>query len=174
MSWMFLPAYYTHSPVTGQRVAQYEPERPSYVVVDPTYQESGYRHEFYAVGNEVSNVVKTWGAGTAIRPYGEWEYPYRPGATPYWSWGNSLWAQPYGSWQSPYGFNGQQNFYSPGYGPWQPGYGYGGPINGGGWTPKTCPWPQPRSQPLPANCPSSMPGAVNVPPNGAAMHGQAL
>ena len=48
VSWIFRPGYYTHSPVTGQRVAQYEPERPSIVPTDPTYQESGYRHQLYS------------------------------------------------------------------------------------------------------------------------------
>ena len=62
VSWMFQPGYYTHSPVTGERVAQYEPERPSYVVFDPTYQESGYRHELVYAGNDILNVVQTWGA----------------------------------------------------------------------------------------------------------------
>ena len=109
VSWIFHPGYYTHSPVTGQRVAQYEPERPSIVPVDPTYQESGYRHQLVQVGTDWLNLVQTWGAGTAIRPYGEWEYPYRPGATPYGPWVNPQgpWTLPFDSWQNPYGMNRQ-------------------------------------------------------------------
>ena len=107
VSWIFRPGYYTHSPVTGQRVAQYEPEKLSIVPTDPTYQESGYRHQLVQVGTDWLNLVQTWGAGTAIRPYGEWEYPYRAGATPFGPWGNPQgpWTLPFDSWQNPYALN---------------------------------------------------------------------
>jgi len=146
-SWMFRPGYYTHSAETGQRVAQYEPERPSYVSVDPTYQESGYRHELIQAGNDWLNIVQTWGQGTAIRPYGEWEYPYRAGATPFGPWGNPQgpWTLPFDSWQNPYGLNRM-----PSYGPWQGGYGPGGTGGNGRW--------QPAPQPLPRA------GGVSLPP----------
>jgi hypothetical protein len=127
-SWIFHPGYYTHSPVTGQRVAQYEPERPSIVPIDPTYQESGYRHQLIQNGTDWLNLVQTWGAGTSIRPYGEWEYPYRAGATPFGPWGNPQgpWTLPFDSWQNPYGLNRLPY----GYGPMSPGQGLGG---GGAW-----------------------------------------
>ena len=125
VSWIFRPGYYTHSPVTGQRVAQYEPERPSIVPTDPTYQESGYRHQIIQAGNDRLNIVQTWGAGTAIRPYGEWEYPYRAGATPFGPWGNPQgpWTLPFDSWQNPYGLNRLPR----GFDATSPGYGFGGP-----------------------------------------------
>ena len=82
VSWMFRPSFYTHSPETGLRVAQYQPERPAYATCDPTYQESGYRHELIQAGNDWLNLVQTWGQGTAIRPYGEWEYPFRAARRP--------------------------------------------------------------------------------------------
>ena len=124
VSWVFRPGYYTHSPVTGERVAQYEPERPSIVPTDPTYEESGYRHTVIQSGNDRLNLVQTWGAGTAIRPYGEWEYPYRAGATPFGPWGNPQgpWTLPFGAWQNPYALNRLPY----GYGPGAPGYGPGG------------------------------------------------
>jgi hypothetical protein len=171
VSWMFQPGYYTHSPTTGQRVAQYEPEKPAYATIDPTYQESGYRHELIQAGNEWVNIVQTWGAGTAIRPYGEWEYPYRAGATPYGPWGNPQgpWTLPFDSWRNPYGLNHMQN-----HGAWQPGYGSGGPIDNGAWAP--------GPQPLPAAGGAFMPSAAGVPaaqsavpaPPVAAGQGQAL
>ena len=88
VSWMFRPGYYTHSPVTGQRVAQYEPERPSIVPTDPTYQESGYRHQLIQAGNDrlehradlgrghgdpaLRRVgVSVSGRGDALRPLGQ-------------------------------------------------------------------------------------------------------
>ena len=150
---MFQPGYYTHSPITGKRVAQYEPEKPSYVTVDPTYQESGYRHQVIQNGTEWLNLVQTWGAGTAIRPYGEWQYPYRAGATPYGPWGNPQgpWTLPFDSWQNPYGLNR-----APYYGPWRPGYGGGNP--GGDF--HTQPFPQPLS----AGGAMAAPSNASVPP----------
>ncbi len=98
-SWIFSAPAYTHSPATGQRVAQYCPEQPSYLRYDDTYQESGYRHNLITIGSgsnaDRTNIVQTWGLGLAIRPYGEWEHPYRPCATPYSAWGG------YGGVQNP-------------------------------------------------------------------------
>jgi len=149
VSWIFRPGYYTHSPVTGQRVAQYEPERPSIVPTDPSYQESGYRHQLIQLGADRLNLVQTWGEGTAIRPYGEWERPYRAGATPFGPWGNPQgpWTAPFDSWQNPYGLNRQPN----GYGP--PAYGSGpsaygsGPVGAGAL--QAGPQPMPGRNPIP-------------------------
>jgi hypothetical protein len=174
MSWMFQPGYYTHSPVTGKRVAQYEPEKPSYVVVDPTYQESGYRHQLIQNGTEWLNLVQTWGAGTAIRPYGEWEYPYRAGATPYGPWGNPQgpWTLPFDSWQNPFAVNRWPSYcpWRPGYGGngqydngrWQSGNGWGSQGGNGGWQP----WSQSVPQSLPAGGMMAAPGGVGAPPPG--------
>jgi hypothetical protein len=153
VSWMFCPGYYTHSPITGKRVAQYEPDSPSYVTVDPTYQESGYRHELIQAGNDIVNIVQTWGAGTAIRPYGEWEYPYRAGATPYGPWGNPQgpWTLPFDAWRNPYGLNRP-----PYYGYGQPGYGNGRPV--------AQPMPQPTPSPIVMPGSALAPGAASVPP----------
>jgi hypothetical protein len=158
VSWMFQPGYFTHSPTSGQRVAQYEPEQPSYVNVDPTYQESGYRHQLIYVGTDVLNLVQTWGQGTAIRPYGEWEFPYRAGATPYGPWGNPQgpWTLPFDSWVNPYGLNRMPYSY-----PVRPGNGWGNPVYNGA---------EPRAEqaPMPQSMPGQggfvTPGAVNVPP----------
>jgi hypothetical protein len=109
-AWIFRPSSYTHDPHTGQRVTQYAPKQPAYARVDPTYQQSGYRHDQAILrGADGSadrvHIVETWGAGEAIRPYGEWEYPFRAGATPFGPWGNPAgpWTSPYGSWVNPYG-----------------------------------------------------------------------
>jgi hypothetical protein len=119
-SWIFLPSHYTHSPVTGLRVAQYQPEEPAVLRSDPTYQESGYRHQESTIGfgsgADHVNVVQTWGLGTSIRPYGEWEYPYRPGATPYGPWGMSQGPGMPGSWQNPMAMG---SFWQGQYGPGQ-------------------------------------------------------
>ena len=161
VSWVFRPGYYTHSPLTGQRVAQYEPERPSIVPTDPTYQESAYRHELIQSGNDWLNLVQTWGAGTALRPYGEWERPYRAGATPFGPWGNPQgpWTLPFDSWQSPYGINRLPYGSAGGF----PGFGARGADT---WQPR---WQAP-------NPPATTPNAANVPPPAAssALRGQAI
>jgi hypothetical protein len=161
VSWVFGPGYYTHSPVTGQRVAQYEPERPSIVPTDPTYQESGYRHQVIEAGNDRLNLVQTWGAGTAIRPYGEWEYPFRAGATPFGPWGNPQgpWTLPFDSWRNPYGLTRQ-----PGYGPRSSGY---GPDGVGAWQGEPA-----AGAPQPPPQPSAAPAPPTAGP--ATPHGQAL
>jgi hypothetical protein len=177
VSWMFRPGYYTHSPVTGKRVAQYEPDCPSYVSYDPTYQESGYRHETIQAGNEWVNIVQTWGAGTAIRPYGEWLYPYRAGATPYGPWGNPQgpWTLPFDSWRNPYGLNRWPSYGYGQSGNGQPGYG-GGPV---GWQgmPQGAPGPMfgPTPGPMGFAAPAAAPNAGSVPPPPSAQpQGQAL
>jgi hypothetical protein len=118
-SWMFLPGYYTHSPVTGQRVDQYAAPAPSYARFGENFLQSGYQHNHIQMagvnGEENIHIVETWGAGEWIRPYGEWERPFRPGATPY-----GPWNQPYGYSGNPYGAAG--NLYGPAGNP----YGYSG------------------------------------------------
>ena len=122
-SWVFRPSYYSHELTTGERVSQYAASRARPVQVDPSYLESGYRHNRFAIrgaGGSVDrmHVVQTWGAGEAIRPYGEWQRPFRAGATPYGPWGNPQgpWTSPFGSWVNPYGL-GQIHYSS-----WGPGH----------------------------------------------------
>ena len=122
--WIFRPSTYSHDEA-GNRVAQYQPERPAFFRFDDTYMESGYRHSHISIpGGDGSydhlHVVQTWGLGEFIRPYGEWEYPYRAGATPYGPWGNPSgpWTLPFDSWQNPYGlgklpWGGYSPYYPP-------------------------------------------------------------
>jgi hypothetical protein len=108
-SWAFRPSYFTHDPNDDQRVAQYVAKKQPMKRVDPTYVQSGYRHNRMSirVGNSADrlHMVETWGQGDRIRPYGEWQRPFREGATPYGPWGNPQgpWTTPYGSWVNPYG-----------------------------------------------------------------------
>lgn len=137
-SWIFRPSYYSHQPAGAQRVAQYAPVRTPRVRIDPTYQQSAYRHNRSTIrGADGSvdrlHIVETWGAGEAIRPYGEWERPFRPGATPYGPWGNPQgpWTSPFGAWVNPYGLG---RLAYPPWGSWYPSpyrppyaYPYGNP-----------------------------------------------
>ena len=127
-SWMFLPGYYTHSPVTGERVDQYAPPAPSYARYGENFLQSGYRHDHIQIagdnGEDNLHIVETWGAGEWIRPYGEWERPFRPGATPY-----GPWNQPYGYSGNPYGYSSNPYGYSGN------SYGPGGPANAPAYPP---------------------------------------
>jgi len=124
-SWIFRPSTYSHDPRTGKRVHQFARKQPAYKRSDSTYFQSGYRHRRWTLrGPDGSadrlHIVDTWGAGEAIRPYGEWQYPYRAGATPYGPWGNPQgpWTMPLDSWSNPYGqWNRYPLYYfGPGYG----------------------------------------------------------
>ncbi len=123
-SWIFQPSTYSHDPQTGTRVTQYQAEPPVYGPADSTYQQSAYIHKRTALWGvdgsvERRHYVETWGAGEAIRPYGEWEYPFRAGATPYGPWGNPSgpWTTPFGSWVNPYGLG---RLPTPPWYPWYP------------------------------------------------------
>lgn len=90
--WVFAPGQYTHSPETGQRVDQYAQVGPVYIYPDPTYVKSGYRHTRSSStgrnGARNLHVVEEW--GNEVRPYGEWQFPFRPYSVPY-----QLWGEPY-------------------------------------------------------------------------------
>jgi len=122
-SWLFKPAAFSHDPAGGGRVAQFLPVAAAYKPYDSTYAQSGYRHLRTTIrGADGSadrlHIVETWGAGEAIRPYGEWQFPFRAGATPYGPWGNPRgpWTMPFDSWQNPYGLWNRYGNYYPWYG----------------------------------------------------------
>ena len=134
-SWMFEPSTYSHDPQTGERVVQYVAKPPVCGPSDPTYEQSAYIHKRTAlrgVGGSVErrHYVETWGAGEAIRPYGEWQRPFRAGATPYGPWGNANgpWTTPFDSWNNPYGLG---KLPTPPWYPWSPLYQGGGYPDGG-------------------------------------------
>lgn len=139
-SWIFRPSTYTHDPATGDRVAQFAQEKPALVREDPTYEQSAYRHtrSGIRIGDtfDYLHIVETWGRGEDIRPYGEWLFPFRAGATPYGPWGNPQgpWTTPFGSWVNPYGLGRMP---TP---PWSPYY----------------PWPyRPGAAPTPGTPPAT-------------------
>jgi hypothetical protein len=90
-SWIFQPSSFTHDSSSGERVVQYAPKKPPIVRTDPTYRQSAYRHHrsTIRVGGSADRLhtVETWGAGASLRPYGEWQRPFREGATLYGPWG---------------------------------------------------------------------------------------
>ena len=116
-SWIFRRSSFTHDPVTGDRVVQFARPRPLRPPGDGTYRQSAYRHHRSTIragsSADHTHVVQTWGEGERIRPYGEWQRPFREGATPYGPWGNPSgpWTTPYGSWGNPYGLGKLPNPY---------------------------------------------------------------
>jgi hypothetical protein len=87
--WITDPSYYSHDPQTGERVTQYTPIGPFYTFARTDYLRSGYRHTRSSIqaGHSADHmhVVEEW--GRAVRPYGEWRFPFRPYSVPYDLWG---------------------------------------------------------------------------------------
>lgn len=154
-SWIFRPSYYSHDRATGERVHQFQPEKAPYARIDPTYQQSAYRHVETALSvdgsGDYQHIVETWGRGEYLRPYGEWMYPFREGATPFGPWGNPQgpWSLPFSPWFNPYGWGVPYGLPYP-YGPPTP-YRLPAPLPfGAPWGP----WPYPAGpEPVPAPAP---------------------
>ncbi len=168
-SWIFRPAAFTHDGQTGERIAQFAESAPAYVRDDPTYQESGYVHSrwtrLYGDSADHMHVVQTWGQGDSIRPYGEWLYPYRPGAVPDMPWGYPDGYQ--GGYPGPYpGVPGAMP-----YGPWANPYGpnpYGGPVQPYGTMGPSGAVPQAPVAPPAATPPAGSPRSGDGRPTGPA------
>ena len=135
--WLTSPARYTHSSRSGYRVNQYQPIAPVYHT--PNANQIVYRSMRSAlqVGNSADYYYFVDQYGDAIRPYGEWRYPYRPFSTPYPNWR----PQPFGFGgngfgdPTPYGgAGGMGDVGGVGGGIGSP-YGPSGVINGGGFPP---------------------------------------
>jgi hypothetical protein len=126
IDWLTAPSYYTHDPVTAERVNQYAAIGPFYYYGRPDYIKSGYRHYRSTIqaGGSADNlhIVEEW--GRPVIPYEQWRFPYRPFGSPYQDWG------------PPFGGLGGSAWPGLGYpGPWSgagPIWG-GGPWGGGGW-----------------------------------------
>ncbi|MFZ5831295.1 MAG: hypothetical protein ACOY3P_14485 [Planctomycetota bacterium] len=193
--WIFRPSTFSHDPQSCLRVAQYAAPPTPYRRVDPTYVESGYRHNRSALRGadgsyDYQHTVQTWGLGELIRPYGEWQFPYRAGATPYGPWGNAQgpWTLPFDSWRNPYGLGRLPRspwylfspYDSPLSGPWTgtlppgtlPGVSpYTGPLGGGGAAGPYSGVPGPYSAGPGAGAYSGLPGGGGAPPSYGASPG---
>jgi hypothetical protein len=127
-SWVFAPSTYTHDPMTGARVAQYERKTPVEPLEDERNVTSGYRRTYTIRrgtdgSSDINYQVQNWGNGRGGLD-AEWERVHD-------AWKEAYITGGYYSGQTgPYGYG-----YGPGYGYGNgPGYGYGYPGNGfGGW-----------------------------------------
>lgn len=129
--WLTAPSYYTHDWSSGERVSQYCQVGPYYYYHRPDYLKSGYRQYRSTIdlGNSSDNmhVVEQWGA--PVRPYEEWQYPFRPFSVPYDAWGPPFGGLGGGGGFFPYGGFGAYP-YSGGF-----GGGFGGSGGGSNQTP---------------------------------------
>jgi hypothetical protein len=89
VDWITAPGAYTHHPYTHERISQFAPGEAAYAPAPLDYETSGYRHMRSTLGvgpgADHLHVVERW--GRPVRPYGEWQYPFRPYSTPYPLWG---------------------------------------------------------------------------------------
>ncbi|MBM3998269.1 MAG: hypothetical protein FJ297_01795 [Planctomycetes bacterium] len=147
--WAAARSTYTHDPRTGQRVYRYSPIGPVYAFPDRNVVQSGYRHiqSVIEAGGTADylHVVEEWGRNP-VRPYGEWQYPFRPYSVPYGLWGPPvMYGMPYGC-PAPYGSYPTMPFPGPsGPGTWSGPWGAGGAgpwhghHHGGGYAPPSGP-----------------------------------
>lgn len=91
--WLTLPSTYSHDPLTGERVRQYQPVDAPTAPVVANYRSSGYTHTRSTLnfGPSADNYHRVERWGEPVRPYGEWQRPYRPYSVPY-----PYWGEPYG------------------------------------------------------------------------------
>ncbi|MEM9366798.1 MAG: hypothetical protein AAGD07_12450 [Planctomycetota bacterium] len=86
---MTRPSTYSHDPTSGQRVAQYAPIAPPVGPQQPRLRTGGYTHTrstlSFGPSLDQYHRVEQW--GEPVRPYGEWQFPFRPYSTPYPNWG---------------------------------------------------------------------------------------
>ncbi|HEY4231914.1 MAG TPA: hypothetical protein VGM76_00680 [Lacipirellulaceae bacterium] len=127
-SWIFAPGTYTHDPMTGARVAQYERVPPVEPLEDERNVTSSYRRTRTVLrgadgSSDTYYQVQAWGNG-------------RGGLDAEWERVNDAWKQAYitGGYYSsqggPYGYGYGQGY---GYGGWGPGNGGPGWAGGPGW-----------------------------------------
>ncbi|MFG0261502.1 MAG: hypothetical protein ACF788_03850 [Novipirellula sp. JB048] len=87
--WLTLPSKYSHDPVTSQRVAQYRPAATPSIPETAHFRTSGYTHVRshlrHGASSDNYHRVESW--GDPVRPYGEWQRPFRPYSVPYPYWG---------------------------------------------------------------------------------------
>lgn len=124
--WMTAASYYTHDPGTMKRVHQYAPDPKVIHTPDPSV--SVYRHQRsnLRVDGSIDQYHKVYRTGGVVRPYGEWQRPFRPYSVPFSDW---AYGSPYGHLANPPRTNPNlpPTLLLPGYGPGYPGPGYPGP-----------------------------------------------
>lgn len=86
--WLSLPSTYTHSPLTGQRVHQYQPIASPTAAVTPI-SSGGFSHTRSTLnyGKSADNYFRVQRWGEPVQPFAAFRFPFRPYGTPYPNWG---------------------------------------------------------------------------------------
>jgi hypothetical protein len=131
--WMTAGSYYTHDQTSGQRVHQYAPDPVVPHTPDPFM--SVYRQQRSSISFQGSSdhYHKVYQFGQVVRPYGEWQRPFRPYSVPYSDW---AYGSPFGHLSNPPRTNPMlpPMLYTPGFFP-QPGFPPTGPFPPGPFPP---------------------------------------
>ena len=87
--WVTAPSFHTHDPATGMRVVQAAARQPAIASLASQAPRATYRHyeSTLSVGGVRDRIHVVDQSGPSVRPYGEWQHPYRPYSVPYAQWG---------------------------------------------------------------------------------------
>ena len=90
--WLTYPSTYSHDPVTGSRVGQYQPDPTPTTIASAPRRVGGFNHfrSSLQYGPSADHYHRVESFGDPVQPYGEWRFPFRPFATPYPNWGPPL------------------------------------------------------------------------------------
>ncbi len=84
--WMTASSYFTHEEATGQRVNQYAPSPVVPHTPDPFMSVYRQQRSSMSFRGSSDHYHKVYQFGDVVRPYGEWERPFRPFSVPYSDW----------------------------------------------------------------------------------------
>jgi hypothetical protein len=84
--WLTAGSYYTHNPQTKQRVHQFAAVTAVPHTPDPFMSVYRQQRSSITVGGSSDHYHKVYQFGEVVRPYGEWERPFRPYSVPFSDW----------------------------------------------------------------------------------------
>lgn len=84
--WFTSGSYFTHNPQTKERVHQFAARPVVRHTPDPFMSVYRQQRSSMTVDGSSDHYHKVYQFGETVRPYGEWEFPYRPYSVPYSDW----------------------------------------------------------------------------------------
>jgi hypothetical protein len=84
--WFTAGSYYTHNPQNNQRVHQYAARPVVRHTPDPFMSVYRQQRSSVTVDGSSDHYHKVYQFGETVRPYDEWERPFRPYSVPYSDW----------------------------------------------------------------------------------------
>jgi hypothetical protein len=98
VDWFTAGSYYTHNPQDNTRVHQYAARPVVHHTPDPFMSVYRQQRSSVTVGGSSDHYHKVYQFGQTVRPYGEWERPFRPYSVPYSDW---AYGSPFGHLSNP-------------------------------------------------------------------------